>query len=106
MEKEDTNHFVGRTLALHSVNHYSSPLEAYGAKITDSKFINIENEAKGTKILNNKVLFFYDSGDNKINVIKVKKEKSSYSEHKTRIIDFTLPPRSTMEVFSLDETNI
>lgn len=105
MEKEDTNHFVGRALAAHSVNHYSSPLDAYGAKITDSKFINIENEAKGTKILNNKVLFFYDSGDNKINVIKVKKEKSSYSEHKAKIIDFTLPPKSTMEVFSLDETN-
>jgi hypothetical protein len=60
---------------------------------------------EGKKIICNKVLLFYDSGDNKVNVIKIKKEKCSFDHHTHPIIDFTIPPKSTNEIFSIDASN-
>lgn len=106
MEKADPNNFEGRVFLDSDTNIYNPPIKTSGTKITDSKFININEESKGKKILTNRTLFFYDSGDNKINVVKIKRDKSAFEDHKANIVDFTIPPRSSMEMFSVDEDNI
>lgn len=106
MEKKENENYICRLFHDSEVNNYTSLTKVTGGKTIDSKYISISDESNGHKILSNRVVFFYDCGDNKLNVVRVKKEKASFSDHKSKIVDFALPPRSSMEIFSLDEDSI
>ena len=42
MDNKESKPLVGRKFTNTEVNYYSSPIEAYGAKLTQSKYINIK----------------------------------------------------------------
>lgn len=106
MEKEDTPKFVGRVFPDEETNYYSTPVDAYGAKLTSSKFMQIKGETDGHKVIANKTVCFYDSGDSNIQVIRVKKEKAKFEQHQANIVDFIQAPDVGNEMFSLDKNRI
>jgi len=53
MDNKESKPLVGRKFTNTEVNYYSSPIEAYGAKLTQSKYINI----KGKHLFNHSSIF-------------------------------------------------
>lgn len=89
MEAKEHPQFVGRKFTNVDTNYYSAPIDAYGAKLTESKYFGGEiggvmgiDEGEGTKIRINKSVFFYDTLDSGLSVIKVKSGKGQYDDHK------------------------
>lgn len=103
METQDSPAFATRAILAKDAEGYSSIPSTDEAKIIKSKYMLLESETTSGKVFCNKSFWFYDNGDNTIWAVKVKQSKGVFSQHKAKIVDFAIPPKSTTEVISLDE---
>ena len=64
-----------------------------GSQITTWKYMALDKETTHGKILWGKSYWFYDNGDNTISAVKIKHSKGIFSQHKKKIVDFTIPQK-------------